>query len=193
VTSAAQPNITSVGILTAVSVSGNVTGGNISTGGTVSTTSINKTGTTGVGNIGSSINVFNTVFARATSASYADLAEIYAADADYEPGTVVIFGGPQEVTAATTTGDHRVAGVISTNPAHVMNSNMETEFPAVVGLTGRVPTKVCGPVVKGDLMVSSGNGHACACSTPAVGTVLGKALENFDGDAGIIEVAVGRM
>jgi len=155
--------------------------------------SIVKTGTNAVGNIGQDNNRFNFVFARATSASYADLAEVYAADQTYEPGTVMVFGGTQEVTAADYIGDRRVAGVVSTNPAHIMNSTMDTEYPAVVGLTGRVPTKVVGPVVKGDIMVTGANGRAQACSTPAVGTVLGKALENFDGDLGTIEIAVGRM
>jgi hypothetical protein len=193
VTTAAQPNITSVGTLTSLSVTGNITGGNLITAGLASVSSIAKSGTNAVGNIGQTNNRFDTVFARATSASYADLAEVYAADAEYTPGTVVVFGGDHEVTAAQTVGDYRVAGVISTNPAHVMNSSLETEFPAVVGLTGRVPTKVVGSVAKGDLMVTSENGHAQACATPAVGTVLGKALENFDGTSGIIEIAVGRM
>jgi hypothetical protein len=193
VTTASQPNITSVGILSSVSVTGNVTGGNLITSGLASVSSIVKTGTNAVGNIGSSTNVFNTVFARATSASYADLAEVYSADKYYNPGTVVVFGGNCEVTASQSVSDYRVAGVISTNPAHVMNSNMETEFPAVVGLTGRVPTKVIGSVIKGDLMVTGPNGHAQACSTPAVGTVLGKSLEDFNGIFGVIEIAVGRM
>jgi hypothetical protein len=193
VTTAAQPNITSVGTLTALSVTGNITGGNLITAGLASVSSITKTGTNAVGNIGQTNNQFNTIFARATSASYADLAEVYAADGEYDPGTVVVFGGDCEVTASQTVGDYRVAGVISTNPAHVMNSNMETPFPAVVGLTGRVPTKVVGPVIKGDLMVSGANGRAQACTAPAVGTVLGKALENFTGATGVIEIAVGRM
>jgi hypothetical protein len=159
----------------------------------ITTPAITKSGTNAVGNIGQTNNRFDTVFARATSASYADLAEVYAADAEYKPGTVVVFGGVREVTASQTVGDYRVAGVISTNPAHVMNSSLETEFPAVVGLTGRVPTKVVGSVAKGDLMVTSENGHAQACATPAVGTILGKALEDFNGTLGIIEIAVGRM
>jgi len=159
----------------------------------ITTPAITKSGTNAVGNIGQTDNRFNTIFARATSASYADLAEVYAADGEYEPGTVVVFGGDNEVTQSQALGDHRVAGVISTNPAHVMNSSLDTKFPAVVGLTGRVPTKVIGPVVKGDLMVTSLNGYAQACSSPMVGTVLGKSLENFNGNHGVIEIAVGRM
>jgi hypothetical protein len=147
----------------------------------------------GVGNIGSATNTFNTVFAKATSAQYADLAEMYAADAAYAPGTVVSFGGDHEVTMSTTSSDNRIAGVISTNPSYIMNSVLQGEHVVAVALTGRVPTQVVGSVRKGDMMVSAGNGHACASSNPAMGTVIGKALENFDGVQGAIEIVVGRM
>jgi hypothetical protein len=146
-----------------------------------------------VGNIGSSSNYFNQVFAQASTALYADLAEIYSADAEYPPGTVVSFGGDQEVTKSVTVGDPRVAGVISEKPSYLMNSGLQAEHRAAVALTGRVPTLVMGPVRKGDMMVSAGNGWAQACVTPAMGTVIGKALVNFDGDSGIIEIVVGRM
>jgi hypothetical protein len=154
--------------------------------------SITKNGTDGVGNIGQSDNAFNTVFAQATSAQYADLAENYAADAEYAPGTVVVFGGDAEVTLATEADDHRVAGVITTNPAHLMNSNLEAEHVAGVAFTGRVPCMVTGTVRKGDLMVSAGQGKAKACANPAPGTIIGKALENSEGDT-VIEVVVGRF
>jgi hypothetical protein len=161
---------------------GNLSGGNI-----------NNNNTTGVGNIGTSTVTFNTVFAKATSAQYADLAESYAADADYAPGTVLTFGGIKEVTFASASSDTRVAGVVSTNPAHVMNAGLDAEHVAVLALTGRVPTSVVGTVRKGDMMVSAGNGAAQACSTPSMGTVIGKALENFDGESGVIEIVVGRL
>jgi hypothetical protein len=188
VTTAAQGNITSVGTLTSLAVSGTLTVG--SSGGL---TSIVKAGTTGVGNIGAVGNVFNTVFAKATSAQYADLAEMYCADADYEPGTVLVFGGDQEVTIANVPGDTRIAGVVSTNPAHLMNSTRECHCAVALALTGRVPTMVLGPVTKGDMMVSAGYGRAMACATPALGSVIGKALEDFTGEQGTIEVVVGRL
>ena len=50
-----------------------------------------------------------------------------------------------------------------------------------------------GTITKGDMMVSAGNGYAMACSSPTIGTVLGKSLENFNGDNGVIEIAVGRL
>jgi hypothetical protein len=133
------------------------------------------------------------ITATATNARYADLAEKYSADANYAPGTVLTFGGIHEVTVSTQYGDARVAGVVSTNPAHLMNTMLESEHTVALALTGRVPTKVTGTVRKGDMMISAGNGAACACATPSMGTVIGKALENFDGAEGIIEIVVGRL
>ena len=147
----------------------------------------------GVGNIGSTSNRFNQVFALASSAQYADLAEKYTADAEYAPGTVVVFGGSAEVTADGTDSDHRVAGVVSTNPAFIMNDTLDSVYVAAVALTGRVPCRVTGTVRKGDLMVAAGNGVARAESDPRVGTVIGKALENHEGTEGVIEVVVGRF
>jgi filamentous hemagglutinin len=147
----------------------------------------------GVGNIGSSSTYFNTVFAKATSAQYADLAEKYTADAEYTPGTVLVFGGTAEVTVNAVAGDTKVAGVVSTNPSYTMNSGLESEHVATVALTGRVPTMVVGPVRKGDLMVAAGLGRAQSSIDPKVGSVIGKALEDFDGVEGTIEVVVGRF
>jgi len=174
-------------------VTGNITGGNLITSGLVSLASITKTGSNAVGNICSSSNYFNTVFAQATSALYADLAEKYVADAEYAPGTVVVFGGDKEVTVTSVDADRAVAGVVSTNPSYIMNSGLEAEHIATVALTGRVPCRVTGTVRKGDLMVSAGYGLARAEQDPRVGTVIGKALENFEGNEGVIEVVVGRF
>jgi hypothetical protein len=194
-----------------VSATGNITGGNVSTGGVVSATgnitggnlsvstgtitlgSIVNANGNGVGNIGSATTTFNTIFAKATSAQYADLAEYYSADAEYEPGTVLRFGGDQEVTLSINDADPCVAGVVSTNPSYIMNAGIFCEFPTQVALTGRVPCRVVGPVTKGAMMVSAGNGAARAEQTPAMGTVIGKALESFDGESGTIEIVVGRL
>jgi len=159
----------------------------------ISTAGIENGQANGIGNIGNAISTFNTIFAKATSAQYADLAEIYSADAVYDPGTVLSFGGEEEVTITTVASDARIAGVVSTNPSYIMNSTLDSAYTAVVALTGRVPTKVSGPVEKGDMMVSGGNGRAIACATPAMGTVIGKALENHTGGDGVIEVVVGRL
>jgi hypothetical protein len=146
----------------------------------------------GVGNIGASGAGFNTIFAKATSAQYADLAENYSGDAVYEPGTVVHFGGSQEVTLCDEDMCRRVAGVVSTNPAYLMNSHLQG-IATPVALQGRVPCKVRGTVRLGDMMVSAGNGFARAEADPTLGSVIGKALANFDGIEGVIEVVVGRV
>jgi hypothetical protein len=176
-----------------ISAAGNITGGNLITGGSIATNGVTNTGGNGVGNIGNAAVYFNTVFAKSTSAQYADLAEVYVADAVYEPGTVLSFGGANEITITTISSDTKVAGVVSTDPAHVMNSGNNHDYATIVALAGRVPTKVIGKVSKGDMMVSAGNGHAQACATPAIGSIIGKALEDFDGANGVIEVVVGKL
>jgi hypothetical protein len=140
-------------------------------------------------------NVYATLFrGTATESYYADLAENYVADAEYAPGTVVEFGGAAEVTQSTTHGTHRVAGVVSTNPAHLMNSHCEGENVAAIALQGRVPCNVIGKVSKGDMLVASNiPGYAVVNNTPAVGSVIGKALgDKLDGERGTVEVVVGK-
>ena len=133
-----------------------------------------------------------TITATATNAQYADLAEIYKGDADFEPGTVVMFGGEFEITECELDNSHAVAGVISTDPAHLMNAEAEG---SPVALAGRVPCKVTGPVAKGDLMVSSGEpGHAKADNNAQPGRIIGKAIESKEGEGnGVIEVLVNMM
>jgi len=255
---ASQPNITSLGILTGLSVSGNVSVGNLTITGT--TTTVNSTvvdiadlnitvakgaadaaAANGAGltvdgagatltyassgdkwamnksldtagltvsnkinatahntiDIGSSGTTFATVYAATFSgvsntAKYADLAEKYVADAEYAPGTVVVFGGEQEITVTTISHDSRVAGVISTDPAYLMNSEC-AGLP--VAFTGRVPCLVQGPVAKGDLLVTgtqAGVAQKIDNSKFVPGCVLGKALESLTDTIATIEVAVGR-
>lgn len=125
--------------------------------------------------------------------TYADLAEYYSADDNIEPGTVVEFGGVEEITTCNTDMSRRVAGVVTTEPAYILNSHMDCLFPVAVALQGKAPVKIIGKVRKGDMMVSAGHGRAKACVDPAVGSVIGKSLENFDGQEGIINVAIGRL
>jgi hypothetical protein len=182
-------NVTTGGLITAT---GNITGGNLITAGLVSLSSIVKTGTDGVGNIGASGSTFNTVFAKATSAQYADLAEIYRSDQAYEPGTVLVFGGTQEVTVSNISHDIRAAGVVSTEPAYLMNN----QTPGVaVALTGRVPCRVRGPVAKGEQLVNINTGIAGAVDFAQYrpGCIIGKSLESIaDSSVQVIEIAVGR-
>ena len=149
--------------------------------------------------IGSATKKYKDVYATlfrgtATESYYADLAENYLADAEYAPGTVVEFGGDAEVTQSTTHGTHRVAGVVSTNPAHLMNSHCEGDNVAAIALQGRVPCNVIGKVSKGDMLVASNiPGYAVVNNTPAVGSVIGKALgDKLDGERGTVEVVVGK-
>jgi len=129
----------------------------------------------------------------ASSAKYADLAENYVADAIYMPSVVVVFGGEKEITVSTQSHDTRVAGVISTNPAYLMNSECDG-LP--VAFTGRVPCMVKGPVNKGDLLVTSiepGVAQALVSEEFKPGCVFGKSLEQItDSNIATIEVVVGR-
>jgi hypothetical protein len=126
-------------------------------------------------------------------ATYADLAEKYSSDNQYEPGTVLVFGGDREVTISSIAGDRKVAGVVSTNPAY--NMNVECINGIDVALQGRVPCKVVGFIRKGDMMTTSHvPGVATSSVNPTIGSIIGKALENYDStEVGIIEVAVGRL
>jgi len=144
-------------------------------------------------NIGTSSTKFGNIFGVTVNATYADLAEHYTTDAEYEPGTVLIFGGDKEVTQSTTSHDPAVAGVVSTNPAYVMN--IDLQGGVAVALTGRVPCRVVGKIKKGDLLVTSAiPGTATKMDTFVPGSVIGKALENYDSETpGKIEVVVGRL
>jgi len=136
----------------------------------------------------------NTIYISSnTTAVYAaDLAENYQADAVYEPGTVLMFGGEFEVTLADE-DTIRVAGIVSTDPAYLMNIGLEGDRVVALALTGRVPCKVKGKIRKGDMLVSAGGGYARATDNPKLGAIIGKALEDFDGEEGVIEVVVGRI
>lgn len=148
-------------------------------------------------NLGISTVKWNSVHANyfvgtATSAQYADLAEKYVADQEYEAGTVLEFGGKFEVTLAED-GTNKLAGVVSTNPAYLMNSECAGIHTVALALQGRVPCKVRGKIQKGDMLMSGGNGYARKTTNPQIGTIIGKALADFDGISGVIEVAVGRV
>ena len=218
---AAQPNVTSVGTLSALSVTGNVTTtsgrfigsgagltantvpvSSIASSGTASSTTflrgdgnwttVSTSGINGVAldpaaltindvlqyngtqwnhvvpyTLGVSTNTPSTLVSRdsngnfsanvitatTTAAFYADLAEMYESDGQYEPGTVLVFGGAKEVTTTGQQADVSVAGVVSTNPAYLMNK--DAVHAVAVALRGKVPVKLMGPVRKGDLLVTS--------------------------------------
>jgi hypothetical protein len=159
-----------------ISATGDITGGNVLTSGNMSAT----------GNI-TGLNI---------NSSNADLAEMYCADTTYESGTVVEFGGVEEITISTQSHSTRVAGIISTNPSYLMNSNLDCVGAVGVALTGRVPCRVVGTIAKGDRLVASalpGTAQRLDMASYQPGCIIGKSLEHYDSDqVGIIEVAVGR-
>ena len=155
---------------------------------------IGKSGSNAVGNIGSSSNYFNQVFATATTALYADVAERFAADEVMEPGTVVELGGEKEITKSQRELSDTVFGVISTKPAFTMNGGAgDNDTHPPVAMTGRVPVRVTGIIRKGDRLVSAGAGMARAAqlgeATPF--NVIGRALESkLSDDVGTVEAIV---
>jgi len=191
VTTAAQPNITSVGTLSSLNVSGTTTTG------TIQSTTI----TTGSSSTAGTITGDYTLTGGSTlNATYADLAEKYTADAAYEVGTVLCFGGEAELSQTGQVAAQGVAGIVSTNPAQVYNAGLvapEGQFVVELALIGRVPCKVIGPVVKGDCIVTSAEaGYGCAGNLDTIkpGSIVGKAIESYNGETpeGLIEVLVGK-
>jgi hypothetical protein len=181
----------------AVSVTDSIridTNGILITGIKGNATAISNGGTSGTGNIGAVGALFNTVFAKATSAQYADLAEKYTSNANYNSGTVLVFGGEQEVTTTNISHDPSVAGVVTTNPAYLMNSSIEG---VAVALTGRVPCYVRGPISKGDRLATCdlpGIAQALDLTLYTPGCIIGKSLEKIETDEiKLIEIAIGRF
>jgi hypothetical protein len=127
-----------------------------------------------------SSNIYcNVLNGTATSAQYADLAEKYLADQEYDVGTVVVVGGDKEVTAST--WGKRAIGVVSANPAFMMNRDLEGG--TYIALKGRVPVKITGSVKKGDNLIAANDG----CASVAVhhsSEVFAVALESSN-DTGI--------
>ena len=133
---------------------------------------------------------------QATTAKYADLAERYSADAVYEEGTVVCFGGDMEVTASHGYGSMKIAGVVSMTPAFAMNEDAgSNDSHPYIALQGRVPCKVMGDVSKGDILVASDDSGIAtkwmdADSDPRMTAYIGIAIS--DAVDGMVEVKVGK-
>ena len=160
--------------VTAITTGGNTTAGTITGRWTLTGTSPNES--------------------RLQATYSADLAEYYEGDKEYEVGTVLVFGGDKEVTLTNVQGDSRVAGVVSNTAAFAMYEGCPG-LKNLVALQGRVPCKVVGKIRKGEMLVTSRiPGVAVAAGADVkVGTVVGKALVDYDSDhIGTIEIAVGR-
>ena len=151
---------------------------------------------TNVRALGSSSLWFANVFALASRANYADLAEKFLADADYDVGTVLMIGGNAEVTAATK-DSRAIVGTVSENPGFIMNDALAGDNVVAIAYIGRVPCKVEGDVKKGDLLVVSNNAGIATSATISTedltGKVVGKALESNDSTKSIIEILIGRL
>ena len=182
-------NYVAAGAVSGTGLSGSASGEGATFTVTSNATNAN-TGGTIVARDGSGNFSAGTITATATNAQYADLAEKYAADSDIDAGTVVHFAGEGKVASCDTANCSSVAGIISTDPAYLMNSELDG---VALAISGRVPCKVTGAVAAGDLMVSAGNGMAMANNSPAIGTVIGKAIEAHDGGEGTIEVLAMMM
>ena len=155
---------------------------------------ITNLGSNGVGNIGSSGTFFNTIFATATTALYADVAERFAADVEMLPGTVVELGGTAEITKSVDELSENVFGVISTRAAYLMNAGAGTDSThPPIAMTGRVPVRVTGSIRKGDRLVAAGDGLARAAQSgeATAFNVIGRALESKENESlGVIEAIV---
>jgi hypothetical protein len=186
----------------AISTTGNITAGYFLGNGSQLTglpaTYGNSNVTTLLASFGSnSISTTGNVTAANLNSSNADLAEMYSADAEYVAGTVVQFGGSQEITITSSGHCTQVAGIVSTNPSYLMNSAQAGEHVVPVALTGRVPCQVVGTITKGDRLVSSSIAGVATTLDKNLyepGCIIGKALEEYQSaKVGVIEVAVGRF
>ena len=150
-------------------------------------------------NFGASATRFATIYATtfngtATTAEYADLAERFEADAEYEAGTVVSLGGVAEVTQAVEELSEDVFGVVSDRAAYLMNAGAGSNAThPPIAMNGRVPVKVVGTVNKGDRLVSAGNGFARAAKDgeATARNIIGRALQTkATEEAGTVEAVV---
>ena len=183
-----------VGIFNSISVggvgssAGNLTVSYITASGGILPSSANAV------NLGSTTNWFNNIYGTAIHSLYADLAERFAADTEYPPGTVVELGGPAEITKVVAELSNKVFGVISTNAAYLMNSKAGTDTThPPIAMSGRVPVRVVGLITKGDRLVSAGNGIARAGKNEELTpwNVIGRSLvDKLEAGEGIIEAIV---
>eukprot|EP00918_Siedleckia_nematoides_P052604 GHVU01114933.1.p1 GENE.GHVU01114933.1~~GHVU01114933.1.p1 ORF type:complete len:723 (+),score=41.57 GHVU01114933.1:161-2170(+) len=202
---------TTIGDITAVTAGSGLTGGATSGGATLNvgagsyivvaadTVSVDATSANTASKVvardGSGNFSAGVITATATAARYADLAENYVADANYDAGTVLIIGGEHEVSTTEEAGSYKAVGVVSTNPAHLMNAECEGEHVVAVALRGRIPCKVLGNINKGDVLVTSDlPGHAMVAANPQTLSplqIIGRALETkTDAQPGVIEILV---
>lgn len=143
-------------------------------------------------NLGTASYRYNNLHTNLINGGPADIAERFQSDKQYEPGTVVVLGDDGKVTECTSMADPLAVGIVSTDPAYVLNAYEEDSV--AVGLVGTVPCKVVNPVNKGDLLVTcklAGHAKAVKPGEYVPGTVIGKAMETFHGNgASVIKVLI---
>lgn len=146
-------------------------------------------------------NIYSTWFrGLATSAQYADLAEMYRSDCPLEVGDVVVLGGAEEITKCNEQLSADVFGVVSCRPGFLMNEGLNDSdcFPVV--MTGRSPVRVVGKVKKNDRLVAADEpGFAMAVAQDKLSLispfqVIGRSLDDKDSEGkGIVEAVIGKL
>jgi hypothetical protein len=119
-------------------------------------------------------NFIGNLTGNAVTANYADLAEKYTAQEDLIPGTVVCISSSEEYEVEPSSQGRIAVGVISTDPALLMNDGLEGGV--AVALKGRVPTRIMGAVKKGQAVYIFDNGTASTAING--GSMVGVALES---------------
>jgi hypothetical protein len=138
----------------------------------------------------------------ATTAQYADLAEMYKSDCTLEAGDVVILGGHEEITKCAEEFSTQVFGVVSAAPGFILNSELNSSEDYAIAMVGRTPVKVEGKVKKGSRLVSSNTpGYAKAVAdgdshnlgySPLI--IIGRSLEDKEtDDLGVVEAVLGKL
>lgn len=130
--------------------------------------------------LGNNTNRWSNIWGVSSSAQYADLAEKYHSDEVYGAGTVMSLGGENEITKSVKDLDENVFGVVSTNPAYLMNDNNSDPLWLPIVLTGRANVMVTGTVSKGQWLVSAGDGTARGAreGEARFNLVIGRSLVN---------------
>lgn len=207
------PNVAGAGIVannfyytdgTPISFAGSYTNANVAAflptyNGTILTTTTQATTlTTGAsGTAGTITGNWSLSAGSNLRATYADLAERFASDLAYDAGTVVQIGGTAEITAVQSELSDDVFGVVSNTAAYLMNDGAgDDETHPAIALVGRVKVKVTGVVIKGDRLVSAGEGTARAAKTGEATSfnVIGRSLENKStDDIGYVEAFVAAI
>lgn len=131
----------------------------------------------------------NTIQGCSLCALWADLAEMYKSDADYAPGTLVMFGGDAEITAAK---GGIANAVITDKPGLILNGSGERDgIYKGIALVGRTPVLAVGPINRFDRLAADPSRPGVACKSGLGGSVVAVALADIpDNEIKLVECAV---